>query len=281
MAVQVTLLPDAEREEIEIDVLLEAVYRRYGFDFREYARASLRRRLRRRADLEGLRSLSGLLELLLHDPDCMERLLLDLSINVTAMFRDPEFYRAFRTKVVPLLRTYPFFRIWNAGCSTGEETWSLAILLAEEGLLDRARIYATDINESVLAKAREGVFPLEKMREYTENYQAAGGTRSFSEYYVAAYDGARFTPSLAHNVVFALHNLAADRSFNEFHVVVCRNVMIYFDTPLQQRVHELFYDSLVRLGVLGLGPKESVSFTPHDGDYQVLDRDLRLYRKLR
>ena len=147
-------------------------------------------------------------------------------------------------------------------------------------MLDRSRIYATDINASVRAKAREGVFPMEKMREYTENYVAAGGTRSFSEYYVAAYDGARFLPSLVDNVVFALHNLAADRTFNEFHVVVCRNVMIYFDTPLQQRVHDLFYDSLVRLGILGLGPKESVQFTAHSGDYQVLDRDLRLYRKL-
>ena len=162
----------------------------------------------------------------------MERLLLDLSINVTAMFRDPGFYLAFRQKVVPMLRTYPFLRIWNAGCSTGEETYSLAILLAEEGLLDRTRIYATDINQPVLARARDGVFPLEKMREYTENYQAAGGTRAFSEYYVAAYDGARFDPALAANVVFAQHNLVADHSFNEFHVVVCRNVLIYFDkTP--------------------------------------------------
>ncbi|MEA2716269.1 MAG: chemotaxis protein methyltransferase CheR, partial [Actinomycetota bacterium] len=204
---------DHDLEEIELDVLLEAVFRRYGFDFRNYARASLRRRMARRRDLEGLSTLSGLLERLLHDPACMERLLLDLSINVTAMFRDPGFYRALRRTVVPVLRTYPFLRIWNAGCSTGEETFSLAILLAEEGLLDRTRIYATDINQAVLGRARDGVFPLEKMREYTENYLAAGGTRSFSEYYVAAYDGARFDPALAANVVFAQHNLVADRSF--------------------------------------------------------------------
>ena len=203
--------------------------------------------------------------------ECMERLLLDLSINVTAMFRDPGFYRAFRQTVVPLLRTYPFLRIWNAGCSTGEETYSLAILLAEEGLLDRTRIYATDINQSVLARARDGVFPLEKMREYTENYLAAGGTRAFSEYYVAAYDGARFDPALADNVVFAQHNLVADRSFNEFHVIVCRNVLIYFDKTLQDRVHRLFYDSLARFGILALGQKESVTFTPHEDDYQALD----------
>jgi len=272
-------LPDGDLEDIEIDLLLEAVFRRYGFDFRNYARASLRRRLLRRRDLEGIGTVSGLLERLLHDPDCMERLLLDLSINVTAMFRDPGFYRAFRRIVVPVLRTYPFLRIWNAGCSTGEETYSLAILLAEEGLLDRTRIYATDINQAVLARARDGVFPLEKMREYTENYQAAGGTRAFSEYYVAAYDGARFHPALAANVVFAQHNLVADRSFNEFHVVVCRNVLIYFDRTLQDRVHGLFYDSLARFGILALGQKESVVFTSHEADYQALDEPQRLYRK--
>ncbi len=269
----------AELEEIEIDVLLEAVFRRYGFDFRNYARASLRRRLSRRRDLEGIATFSGLLERLLHDPDSMERLLLDLSINVTAMFRDPGFYRAFRLTVVPLLRTYPFLRIWNAGCSTGEETYSLAVMLAEEGLLERSRIYATDINQSVLARARDGVFPLEKMREYTENYLAAGGTRSFPEYYVAAYDGVRFDPALARNVVFAQHNLVADRSFNEFHVVVCRNVLIYFDKTLQDQVHRLFFESLARFGILALGQKESVAFTPHELDYRSLDESHRIYRK--
>ncbi len=182
--------------------------------------------------------------------------------------------------MVPLLRTYPFLRIWNAGCSTGEETYSLAIMLAEEGLLDRTRIYATDINQPVLARAREGVFPLEKMREYTENYLAAGGTRAFSEYYVAAYDGVRFDPALAANVVFAQHNLVADRSFNEFHVVVCRNVLIYFDKTLQDRVHRLFFDSLARFGILALGQKESVTFTPHEADYESLDAAGRLYRKV-
>ncbi len=272
---------DAERESIEIDLLLEAVYRRYGFDFREYARASLRRRLQRRVALEGLRSVSGLQERLLHDPACMERLLLDLSINVTAMFRDPTFFRAFREKVVPLLRTYPFIRIWSAGCSTGEETYSLAILLQEEGLYERTRIYATDINEAVLHQASQALFPLEKMQEYTENYLAGGGTRAFSEYYTAAYEGAQFDRSLADNIVFARHNLATDRSFNEFQVIICRNVMIYFDTPLQNRVHELFYESLLRLGVLALGPKESLAFTPHVDAYDVLDLQEKLYRKAR
>jgi chemotaxis protein methyltransferase CheR len=273
-------LRDAEREELEIDLLLEAVWRQYGFDFRGYSRASLKRRLWRRVHLEHLQTISGLTEQLLHDPRTMEQLLLDLSINVTSMFRDPSFFRSFRTNVVPLLRTYPFVRIWNAGCSSGEETWSLAIVLHEAGLLDRCRIYATDINEQVLARARDGFFPLDKMQEYTEAYQAAGGTRAFSEYYVAAYDGAQFDRSLSENIVFAQHNLVSDRSFNEFHVIVCRNVMIYFDAELQNRVHELFFASLARFGVLALGRKEGIAFTPHEGDYEAIDTDERIYRRI-
>ena len=272
---------EAEREQLEIDLLLEAVWRHYGFDFRGYTRASLKRRLWRRVHLERLTTISGLTERLLHDPQAMEHLLLDLSINVTSMFRDPSFFLAFRQKVVPLLRTYPFVRVWNAGCSTGEETWSLAILLREEGLLDRCRIYATDINESVLAQAKAGLFPLEKMQEYTEAYLAAGGTTAFSEYYVAAYDAAQFDRSLTDNVVFAQHNLVSDRSFNEFHVIVCRNVMIYFDTTLQNRVHDLFYESLARFGILGLGRKEAITFTPHADDYEPLDVDERIYRRVK
>jgi chemotaxis protein methyltransferase CheR len=269
-----------EVEDIELALLLEGVYRRYGFDFREYAPASLRRRVWRRAHAEGLTTLSALQERLLHDPASMERLLLDLSINVTAMFRDPTFYVAFREKVVPQLRTYAFTRIWVAGCSTGEEVYSLAILLQEEGLYERTRIYATDINESVLDRARGGVFPLEKMREYTQNYIRAGGTRAFSEYYVAAYDGAQFQRSLVENVVFAQHNLVSDRSFNEFNVIVCRNVMIYFDRTLQNRVHGLFYESLVHLGVLGLGHKEAIRFIPYERRYEELDPIEKLYRKV-
>ena len=267
-------------EEIELALLLEGMFRKYGFDFREYASASLRRRVWRRVHAEGLSTISELQARLLHDPACMERLLLDLSINVTAMFRDPSFYNAFRAKVVPQLRTYPFTRIWVAGCSTGEEVYSLAILLREEGLYDRARIYATDINEAVLDRARTGVFPLEKMREYTQNYIKAGGTQAFSEYYLAKYDGAQFQRSLIENVVFAQHNLVSDRSFNEFNVIVCRNVMIYFDRVLQDRVHELFYDSLMTFGVLGLGHKESIRFSPHADSFEELDPTEKLYRKV-
>jgi chemotaxis protein methyltransferase CheR len=267
-------------EEIELSLLLEGIFRQYGFDFREYAPASLRRRVWRRAHAERLSTISALQDRLLHDPACMERLLLDLSINVTAMFRDPGFYSAFRRKVVPMLHTYPFTRIWVAGCSTGEEVYSLAILLQEEGLYDRTRIYATDINEAVLERARGGVFPLDKMREYTRNYINAGGSRAFSEYYLAKYDGAQFQRTLIDNVVFAQHNLVSDRSFNEFNVIVCRNVMIYFDRRLQERVHSLFYESLVTFGVLGLGHRESIRQSPYEDRYEELDPTEKLYRKV-
>lgn len=268
-------------EDIELSLLLEGIFRTYGFDFREYAPGSLRRRVWRRVHGEGLSTISALQDKLLHDPSCMERLLLDLSINVTAMYRDPGFYASFRENVVPLLHTYPFTRVWVAGCSTGEEVYSLAILLHEEGLYERTRVYATDINESVLERARAGVFPLEKMREYTQNYIRAGGKRAFSEYYLAKYDGAQFRRSLIENVVFAQHNLVSDRSFNEFNVIVCRNVMIYFDRALQDRVHGLFYDSLMTFGVLGLGAKESIHFSPHEDCYEEIDPNERLYRKVR
>jgi chemotaxis protein methyltransferase CheR len=270
-----------ETEALELQLLLEGVYRQYGFDFREYAPASLKRRVWRRVQAEHAGTIAGLLERVLHDPDVMERLLLDLSINVTSMFRDPTFYNAFRVKVVPFLKTYPFTRIWIAGCSTGEEVYSLAILLHEEAVYDRTRIYATDINEAVLARAREGVFPLDKMQEYTGNYIRAGGKRSFSEYYLAKYEGALFDRTLTDNVVWAPHNLVQDRSFNTFNVILCRNVMIYFDRALQTRVHQLFYDSLERLGILALGHKESIRFTGIENAYEELDAYERLYRKVR
>jgi chemotaxis protein methyltransferase CheR len=268
-------------ETLELQLLLEGVYRHYGFDFREYALSSLRRRVWRRVHAEGTGTIAGLLERVLHEPEAMERLLLDLSINVTSMFRDPTFYGALREKVLPVLRTYPFTRVWVAGCSTGEEVYSLAILLTEEGLYERTRIYATDINEMVLERAREGVFPLEKMREYTENYIRAGGTRSFSEYYLAKYEGALFERTLTENVVWAPHNLVQDRSFNEFNLILCRNVMIYFDRPLQNRVHQLFYDSLERFGILALGHKESIRFTGFEQRYEELDAQEKLYRRIR
>ncbi|HEU0016002.1 MAG TPA: protein-glutamate O-methyltransferase CheR [Longimicrobium sp.] len=270
-----------ELEKLEVELLLEGVYRHYGFDFRSYAYSSLKRRLWKRIGQEGLRTISELQARVLHDPALMEKLLLDLSINVTAMYRDPGFYAAFREKVVPLLRTYPFIRIWHAGCSTGEEVYSMAILLQEEGLYDRARIYATDINEVVLHRARSGIFPLEKMQEYTQNYLRAGGTRSFSEYYTAMYDGALFNSALTRNVVFSQHNLVTDGSFAEFNVIVCRNVMIYFDRKLQNRVHGLFYESLARFGILALGNKETLKFSDYEDKYEALDTREKIYRRVR
>jgi chemotaxis protein methyltransferase CheR len=268
-------------EALELQLLLEGVYKQYGFDFREYAPASLKRRVWRRVHAEHLTTISGLLEKVLHDATCMERLLLDLSINVTSMFRDPTFYVAFRSQVVPFLRTYPFTRIWVAGCSTGEEVYSLAILLTEEELYERARIYATDINEVVLERARAGVFPLDRMRDYTDNYIRAGGRRSFSEYYLAKYEGALFDRQLTRNVVWAQHNLVQDRAFQEFNVILCRNVMIYFDRPLQNRVHRLFHESLERFGILCLGHKESIRFTEFEDSYEELDPHEKLYRRVK
>ena len=230
--------------------------------------------------MEGVQTISGLQERILHEPNCLDRLIVDLAVNVTAMFRDPAFFVALRDKVIPMLRTYPFVRIWNAGCSSGEETYSLAILLEECGMDERSRIYATDINDAVLRRAREGVFPLEKMREYTANYHRAGGTREFSSYYDADSKVARFRPSLVRNVVFAQHNLASDGSFNEFNAIVCRNVLIYFDRNLQDRVHDLFFDSLATFGVLGVGEKESIRFTRHAAAYEEIDPDQRIYRKV-
>lgn len=270
-----------ELEEIEVQLLLEGIFLHYGNDFRDYALASLKRRIWKCLREEHLHTVSAFQDKVLHDAACMQRFLNALSIDVTAMFRDPSFYRAFRQMVVPRLRALPFVRIWHAGCSTGQEVYSMAALLYEEGLYEQTRLYATDMNEAVLQKAKEGIFPLKAMQEYTENYLRAGGTHSFSEYYTAKYDHALFHPALRKNVVWAQHNLVRDASFNEFHVIVCRNVMIYFNRPLQDRVHHLLYESLAPEGLLGLGSKESIHFTPHEADYEVLDERERLYRKVR
>jgi chemotaxis protein methyltransferase CheR len=267
-------------ERIEVDLLLEGIFRHYGFDFRAYAYSSLKRRLWKRIFAEGLSSISELQDRVLHDPAVMQKLLLDLSINVSSMFRDPSFYRCFREQVVPVLRTYPFIRMWHAGCSTGEEVYSMAILLEEEGLYERTRIYATDINEVVLQTARHGIYPADRVQEYTHNYVLGGGTRAFSDYYTAKYDAALFSESLMRNVVYSQHNLVTDRSFSEFNVIMCRNVMIYFDRTLQERVHTLFYESLVPLGFLGLGSKESLKFSKYEACYEQIDKREKLYRRV-
>jgi chemotaxis protein methyltransferase CheR len=269
-----------ELEVIEIQLLLEAIYRRYGFDFRDYAYSSMSRRILSMTHTEGLTRVSELQGKLLHDPACMERFLLNVSVNVTSMFRDPRFYLAFKKHVVPLLQNLPYIRIWHVGCSTGEEVYSMAILLTEEKLYARCRVYATDMNEHVVAKAKAGIVPLESLQEYTGNYLQAGGKASFSDYYTARYDHAIFDRALRENLVFSQHNLVTDASFNEFHVILCRNVMIYFNSALSDRVHRLFYESLIPAGILGLGSKESLKFTPHDACYEALDANERLYRRI-
>jgi chemotaxis protein methyltransferase CheR len=266
---------------MEIELLLEGVYRLYGCDFRNYALASLRRRIWNAVRAEGLTSISQLQDRLLHDTDAMDRFLFGLTVSVTSVFRDPGFYLVFRDKVVPLLRSSPFVRIWHAGCATGEEVYSMAILLHEVGLYERARIYATDMNAAVLERARAGIFRPESIPEYESNYRAAGGTEEFSAYYVAKYEAAIFRQALRKNIVFAEHNLVTDSSFNEFNVIFCRNVMIYFNPTLQERAHELLYSSLRRFGVLALGRKENLKgATTHDKDYEELDGREKLFRKI-
>ena len=266
-------------EALEIDLLLEGMARQWGYDFRHYARPSMTRRIRKVLNKHGLHTISALQERLLRNAAAMHDFVATVAVHTTAMFRDPDFYLALRREVIPLLRTYPFVRIWHAGCASGEEVYSLAILLEEEGIYDRCRIYATDLSDDILEKARRGIYPLPAMRDYTANYQAAGGKHAFSKYYVADQKAAILRQSLTSNVIFAQHNLASDGVFNEFHLVLCRNVGIYFDDELRLRMHDLIYESLVPLGVLGLGKKESLRYTSFEERYQELPNEVRLYRK--
>lgn len=270
---------DEALERVELEVLLEAIYRRYGLDFREYAPASLRRRIWNAVLAEDVRTISGLQERVLHEPAAMERLIGQLAARTTSIYRDPGFFVALRQKVIPHLRSYPFVRIWHAGCGTGEDVYALAILLHEEGLYDRCRIYATDANEVAIRKAKDGIFSLEHMEEYATNYRLSGGTAALSDWYTARYGSAMFRQALRKNVLFSQHNLVTDGPFNEFNLILCRNVMIYFRAPLQRRVHELLWASLRRYGVLGLGRKESLRGTPHEDDYEELDADEKLFRR--
>ncbi|HEX6974617.1 MAG TPA: protein-glutamate O-methyltransferase CheR [Vicinamibacterales bacterium] len=273
--------PDRDTvESLELDLLLEAVSRHHGYDFRDYARTSIRRRVHATMEREGLKTISALQDRVLHDAGVWERFLQGISVSVSTMFRDPHFFLAIRQHLVPVLRTYPFIRIWQAGCSLGEEAYSLAILLQEEGLYERSLIYATDINEATLRQAREGIFPADQMQKFTQNYILAGGQRSFSEYYTARYEFALMRPSLQQNIVFSQHNLVSDGAFNEFNVILCRNVMIYFNRALQERTHTLFHSSLSMFGTLGLGSRESLRFLPQERYYQPIVPSEKLYRKV-
>jgi chemotaxis protein methyltransferase CheR len=273
------MMIDTENRTIEIDLLLEALWRKYGYDFRNYARASIERRVSHRIALSGFGSILELTHKLLENRSFFEMFLEDLSINVTEMFRDPFFYRTFREKLVPYLKTHPFLRIWVPGCATGEEVYSIAIILKEEGLYERSQIYATDFNETVLQKAREGIYPLDLIKKYTSNYQEAGGSTSFSTYYTARYNSVILDSSLKSNIVFAAHNLATDEVFNEMQLISCRNVLIYFNKKLKNRVHRLFYDSLCHSGILCLGTKESITFSEYTEKYEDFAKHEKIYRK--
>ncbi len=272
-------MTDIENQKIEIELLLEAIYRKYGYDFRNYAKASIKRRIMHRCSLDGIQSVSELQHRILYDEKFFETVLMDFSINVTEMFRDPSFYQALRESVLPVIRNLPYIKLWHAGCATGEEVYSTAILLKEEGLLEKTQIYATDINENILRKAKEGIYPLEKMKEYTENYQRAGGNHSFAEYYTARYDYAVLNKYLTTPVVFADHNLVTDASFGEMDLIICRNVFIYFDRKLQDVVIGLFRESLPSGGFLCLGSKETVRFSKYSDDFEDLRADEKIYRK--
>lgn len=271
--------PPPSVTEIELRLLMEAIYLRYSYDFRDYTGASQKRRVTHALGQLGLASISDLQERVLRDPAVFAQLLQFLTVPVSEMFRDPAYFLALRRQVLPVLETYPSIKIWIAGCSTGEEAYSMAIMLREEGLLQRAQIYATDINPVSLEKARQGIFPLEAVRGYTTNYQRSGGQRAFSDYYTAAYDAARFDPSLCADVIFADHSLATDSVFAEVQLVSCRNVLIYFNRTLQDRALGLFHESLCHRGFLGLGSKESIDFSGYATRFGPLARDERIYRK--
>lgn len=264
---------------IEIELLLEAIFKKYGYDFRNYSKSHVKRRLLNRLNASNLKSISEMQHKVLHDPGFFEYLLRDLSINVTEMFRDPSFYLTMKNEIIPILKTYPFFKIWHAGCSTGEEVYSFAVLLMEEGIYERAQIYATDFNRDVLDVAKKGIYPIDRIKEFTANYQAAGGSHSFSDYYMANYNSVIFDQSLKKNLVFAEHNLVTDSVFAEINLIICRNVLIYFNKNLQNRVIDLFYNSLINGGFLGLGSKETIQFTSKASKFEVIDSSEKIYKK--
>jgi len=266
-------------EKIELELFLEAIHYRYHYDFRHYARASVRRRARHILNKSGYKHLSDLIPLLLHDEQFASKAIYDFSITVTEMFRDPDFYRAVRQVVTPYLKTFPFIKIWVAGCATGEEVYSLAILLQEEGLYNRVKIYATDFNDIALKKASDGIYPLKDVQQYTANYQKSGGTGSFSDYYHAEYNSAIMDQSLKSNIVFSNHNLVTEGSFSEVQVIFCRNVLIYFDRSLQNWVLNTFAGSLSRSGFLCLGTKETLEFSAIYDQFKVVDAQRRIYQK--
>jgi len=266
-------------QRIEIDLLLEAIYIKYGYDFRNYSKASIRRRVRRHLSKSGLSNVSEMLHRVLYEPAFFDKLLLDLTINVTEMFRDPDFFKGLRDLVLPDLNSKSFVKVWHAGCATGEEVYSMAILLREGGFYKNFQIYATDTNEAVLQSAAKGIFPLARMKEYTRNYIKAGGRAGFASYYTARYDHALMHQDLKENIVFSHHNLVTDGVFGEMNLILCRNVLIYFNRELQERVFKLFTDSLVPGGYLCLGSKESLRLSTVRSRFESLADKKKIYRK--
>jgi len=266
-------------KDADVDILLNDLLDQYGYDFTDYSMASLKRRVNRLFAIDKFPSFAEFRFRLKNDEHYLKRFVEEITVNVTEMFRDPSFYKTLRSDVLPILSTYPLIRIWHAGCSTGEEVYSMAILLKEANLLHKSLLYATDINPDVLERARKGIFPLMNMKQYSENYILSGGTQDFSTYYTAKYDHAKFDVDLSAKMIFATHNLASDRSFNEFQLILCRNVMIYFEKELQDRVLLLFDGSLEQLGFLGLGSKETIRFSPISGHYQQLNKE-KIWRKI-
>lgn len=266
-------------ESAELRRLLTSIRNVYGYDFTDYAEASVIRRVTHFMRANKIGTIQGLDEVLLRNETMFAHFVQEFTVNVTEMFRDPSFYKSLREHVLKHLATYPIIKIWIAGCSTGEEVYSIAILLKEEGLLNRAVIYATDINQRALQVAKEGIYRMELMKSYTINYQKAGGKKTFSDYYAAKYDAVMMDKSLRNNIVFSLHNLAVDTSFNEFQLILCRNVLIYFNQRLQNKAINLFYDSLSPFGFLALGNKESLLFSDKIGNFATVDRHEKIYRK--
>lgn len=272
-------LEETDPFELEVETLIIEIKGRYGYDFSGYARASVYRRVKRFLQNRNIKNVDTLREGIFNDPYYFEIFLQEITVNVTEMFRDASFFLSLRQNVLPLLSTYPYIKIWDVGCSTGEELFSLAILLEEVGLLDKTKIYATDINQKVLKQAKEGIFSADKLAAYTAGYKASGGEKEFAGYYVSHYGSLKFDSSLIRNVVFYPHNLASDSSFNEFHLVLCRNVLIYFNSGLQARVFKLFDESLVSLGYLALGKKETLAMSDLHKSYTFVDKENRIYRK--
>lgn len=264
----------------ELEVLINEMHEYYGYDFSGYSLASFKRRIDRLYNLDGFKSFTELLSKVRSDEEYFRRMVEEITVNVTEMFRDPLFYKTLRTELLPVLATKPFIRIWHAGCSTGEEVYSMAIILKEANLLHKSLLYATDLNPTVLETARKGVFPLRMMKQYSENYMASGGKQDFSHYYTALYGFAKFSEELSGKMVFSQHNLVSDRSFNEFDLILCRNVMIYFDKELQDRALELFDDSLAKLGYLALGTKETIKFSHLKQRYEQLNKE-KIWKKIK